>query len=339
MKKISLQYISDSLKISKPTISLVLNGRGDEKRINKNTQEKIIRFAKAHNYKANKFARGLSIGKSEMIGLVVPTISDTFFARIARRIEKKAEIYGYTVVFGSTGEKKEKESRLIQSMLDNQVDGLIIASSQQNQKDISGLKKRKFPFVLIDREYPNIDTNYVGVNNFDFVKIAVDQLVKNNKKRIGIVTLEPGLEPIKQRLLGYMQGMKSNGLPVEEGFIQELNRDTFDEDMGEVIKKMVTPSVKIDGIIFTTHFLALEGIRILKKLNKEIPKEVALISFGQANAFDLVAPPITSIIQPTDEIGDNAVDLLLRDMEAGETNNDKIIINTNLIIRKSCGAM
>ncbi len=131
LKKISLQDISKSLNISKGTISLVLNGRGDEKRVSKETQEKIIKFAKDHNYNANQLARALSRGKSDMIGLVVPNISDVFFATIARRIEKKAEQSGYNVIFSSTGERIEKESRIIQSMLDRQVDGLIIASCQK----------------------------------------------------------------------------------------------------------------------------------------------------------------------------------------------------------------
>ena len=122
MKKISLQDISSQLNISKATISIVLNGRGDEKRVSKTTQEKIIQFARENNYKANYLARGLSLGKSDTIGLVVPNIGDSYFARIARRIERKARRSGYNVVFSSTGESKERESELIQSMLSRGVD-------------------------------------------------------------------------------------------------------------------------------------------------------------------------------------------------------------------------
>src|SRR6056300_426746 len=121
MKKASIKDIAKHLNVSVSTVSLTLNGRGDEKRISKDTQKKIIAYAEQQNYRPNPFAKGLKKGSSDTIGLVVPNISDSFYARIARRIEKKAEEYGYNVVFSSTGESKKKEKELIRSMLDRQV--------------------------------------------------------------------------------------------------------------------------------------------------------------------------------------------------------------------------
>jgi LacI family transcriptional regulator len=337
LKKISLQDISKSLNISKSTISLVLNGRGNEKRVSKETQEKIIKFAKEHNYKANQLARGLSRGKSDMIGLIVPNISDIFYARIARRIERIAERSGYNVIFSSSGESARKEAELIHSMLNRQVDGLIIASCQQNAEDILRLKRINFPFVLIDRQYPEIETNYVGVDNAGGVSVSVNQLVKSGRKRIGFVSLKPGLDAIHERLVGYEQTMQQNGLEIKEGFVQELDYESIESDMPHIINEMVKFPVSIEGIVFATHYLAAAGLRELKKLNVRIPMDVALVSFGQMSDFDLVEPPITSVVQPTDEIGDKAVELLLSGMKDELPVDKKIILQTNLVIRKSCG--
>lgn len=339
MKKVTLLDISNSLKISKSTISLVLNGRGDEKRVSKETQEKIIRFAKEHNYKANQLARGLSTGKSDMIGLVIPNISDSFYARIARRIEKKASLSGYNVVFSSTGESRNRETELIQSMLDRQVDGLIIASTQKNKDDIISLKQQHFPFVLIDRHYPDIETNFVCVDNTGGIARAVDQLAGLGRKRIGFVSLKPDLQAIQDRLLGYRQTMKKYGFFVEDGFVQELDYNCIDIEMPEVIKTMTQNPVSIDGIVFATHFLAASGLRELKKLNVQVPAGVALVSFGQMSAFDLTDPPITSVIQPVDEIGDNAVDILLKNLSQDALDFEQMNLKTKLVIRKSCGAV
>jgi LacI family transcriptional regulator len=337
LKKISLQDISRSLNISKSTISLVLNGRGDEKRVSKETQERIIKFAKEHNYKANQLARGLSRGKSDMIGLIVPNISDIFYARIARRIERIAERSGYNVIFSSSGESARKEAELIHSMLNRQVDGLIIASCQQNADDILRLKRINFPFVLIDRQYPEIETNYVGVDNAGGVSVLVNQLVKSGRKRIGFVSLKPGLDAIHERLVGYEQTMQQSGLEIKEGFVQELDYESIETDMPKVINKMIKFPVSIEGIVFATHYLAAAGLRELKKLNVRIPMDVAIVSFGQMSDFDLVEPPITSVIQPTDEIGDKAVELLLSGMKNELPVDKKIILQTNLVLRKSCG--
>ena len=339
MKNITLQDIANQLKISKATISIVLNGHGDEKRVSKETQKRIIQYARENNYRANHLARGLSLGKSDTIGLVVPNIGDNYFARIARRIERKARQSGYNVVFSSTGESGERESELIQSMLSRGVDGLIIASSQKNQEDILLLKKSKFPFVLIDRWYPELETNFVGEDNANGVSQATNQLFKMGKKRIGFVSLKSGLEALHMRLAGYQNTMMQNGLPVEDTFIEKLDYEYSESDMLEVIRSMAQPPSSIEGIVFATHFLAASGLRALKKLDLRIPVDVALISFGQMNAFDLIEPPVTSVVQPVDELGDRAVEILFDNMGGKSTEPKHIILNNTLVIRKSCGAL
>ena len=339
VKNITLQDIANQLNVSKATISIVLNGHGDEKRVSKETQERIVQFARGKNYRANQLARGLSLGKSEMIGLVIPNIGDNYYARIARRIERKARLSGYNVVFSSTGENRERESELIQSMLSRGVDGLIIASSQKNQEDIERLKKSNFPFVLIERCYPELDTNFVGEDNEGGISKATNHLIELGQKRIGFVSLKSGLEAMRMRLVGYQNTMKHNGLPVEDTFIKELDYEYSESDMLEVIRSMVQSPSSIEGIVFATHFLAASGLRALKKLNFRIPADVALVSFGQMNAFDLIEPPVTSVIQPVDELGDRAVEILLDNMGGEKREHKSIILHNSLEIRKSCGAL
>lgn len=339
IKKVSLQYISESLNISKGTISLVLNGKGHEKRISKETQERILKFAKDHNYKANQLARGLSRGKSDMIGLVIPNISDSFYARIARRIERIARKTGYNVVFSSTGENQERETELIESMLNRQVDGLIIASSQKNQEDIMRLKRNNFPFVLIDRFYPEVETNFVGVDNVGGITKAVDHLVKLGRKKVGFITLACELEVMCERLEGYRQTMDKYKLPVQQGFVHTLDLDNLEGEMPQAIKRIIQFPTSIEGIVFSTHYLAAAGLRELNKLNIRIPEDVAIISFGQMSAFDLTDPPITSVIQPTDLIGDQAVDILMQNMHEDSFSLRHVRLDTSFIVRKSCGTL
>ena len=337
MKKITLQDISNQLNISKATISFVLNGHGDEKRVSKDTQEKIVQFARENNYKANYLARGLSLGKSETIGLVVPNIGDGYFARIARRIERKARRSGYNVVYSSTGESKERESELISSMLSRGVDGLIIASSLKNQEDILELKRSNFPFVLIDRYYPDLEANYVGEDNEEGASKATMQLLKTGRKRIGFVTLKSALGVLHQRMKGYQLSMEQSGLPLEDLWIRELDYEYTESDMHIQIKSLVQSPSSIEGIVFATHFLAASGIRALKELHVRVPADVALVSFGQMNAFDITDPPITSIVQPVDELGDRAVEILLDNLNGETSDNRRVILGNRLEIRKSCG--
>lgn len=338
MKKISLKDIAKELNVSVSAVSLTLNGRGDEKRISKNTQKRIIEYSKAHNYRPNTFAKGLKKGRSEIIGLVVPNISDAFFSRIARRIEKQAEMAGYDVVFSSTGESGEIEAKKIQSMLDRQVDGLIIASCQKNNLDIQRFKNDNFPFVLIDRLYPEIETNYVGFDNVGGITSAVEQLIQSGRKRIGFVSLSIDLGTIRERLDGYVQAMNKHSLPLVDGFIQEMEYTSLEVDMPSVIEKMVNETCNVDAIVFATQYLTTEGLRHLKVLDSKVPDDVAIVSYGQKQDFDLFEPAVSEVNLPINEMGDKAVDMLLRNMKEANFTCENIRLQTELVVRKSCGS-
>lgn len=338
MKTITLQDISNELKISKATISNVLNGRGDEKRISKETQEKIKKFAHEHKYKANRLARALSSGKSDLIGLIVPNISDVFFATIARRIEKRAVQGGYDVIFSSTGESVEREKKIIQSMLERKVDGLIIASCQKNEEDILQLIQNNFPLVLVDRRYPDIKANFVGLDNYEGISILVKQLVSLGRKRIGFITLNIALINLRERLDSYLRTMELSGIDVENGFVQELDYDHTESDLQRILDKMLKHPIHVDSLVFATHFDAADAIRQLKAMKVNVPEDVALVSFGQKKDFDIIEPPITAVKFPIDIIGDRAVDILLKNIKNSNSILTEEYFQTELIIRKSCGA-
>jgi len=340
MKKVFLKDIAENLNISKTTVSLVLNNKGDENKISKETQKKVIDYAKAHNYKPNELARGLSSGKSETIGLIIPTISDTFYARIASCLEKKARQYGYTVIFSSSKEIPKKEAELIRSMLNRQVEGLIIASTQQNKEEIAALKKTKIPFVLFDRHYPNCKTNYVVVDNFAGAKVATEHLLNLKRRRIGFVTLKPGLEVMRQRLLGYQSALNNHNIDLKQNLVKELSINQFQSEMAQTIRELILFPNSVDAILFSTHYLTVLGLRELRKLNIRVPQDVAIVSFDELSTFDLVHPPITSVVQPVDEIGDLVMDVLMNRIKSRKSLPlDQKILDTKLTIRKSCGTI
>jgi len=338
LKKIYLKDIAKSLQVSKTTVSLVLNNKGDIHKISKDTQKRILDFARKHNYKANHLARGLSRGQSETIGLIIPNIADVFYSKIASCIEKKAKEYNYTVVFSSSNENTETEKELILSMMNRQVDGLIIASTQQNETDIQQLKNAKFPFVLIDRHYPDIDTNYVIVDNHDGVKNVTQHLINLGKEKIGFISIEPKLDAIKQRLYGYQDALLVNDIPEKKEYIKELNNNNYQQQMKGAIRELVGAPNHVDAIVFSTHYLTASGLRELRLLNCKVPDDVAIVSFDELSAFDLIDPAITAIIQPVNKLGNYAVEILLDEMEGRKTSKEsKKILKTELVVRKSCG--
>lgn len=339
MKKVFLKDIAEALNLSKTAVSMVLNNKGDENKISKDTQKRVWDFARKHRYQPNQMARGLSLGKSDTIGLIVPNISDIFYAKIAHHVERKAKGLGYNVVFSSSNEDPETEKQLIYSMLNRQMDGLIIASTQKNQADIEELNRANFPFVLIDRHYPDLNTNYVIVDNQKGAESMTRHLLEQGKKRICLVSIESELDAMLQRRLGYEKALRDAGLELVSEMVKALSPFGYESEMEGAVREMLRGSQVVDGIVFTTHYLAASGLRVLKALKVKVPDEVAIISFDELGAFDLVEPPITANRQPVEEIGRFAVEILVHEIGKKKTGIEKQrVLPTQLLIRSSCGA-
>lgn len=339
MKKTSIKDIATHLNVSVATVSLTLNKRGDEKRISQETQKRIIQYAQERNYKPNIFAKGLRKGRSEILGLIIPNISDSFYARIASQIEKIAAKQGYKVIYSSSEESGEKESELIHSMLDQQVEGLIIASTQKNKKDILKLKRMKFPFVLIDRHYPGIETDYVIADDRGGTEMAVKHLLDQNISRIGLVTLKPGLDAIKNRFLGYKNTLEKHGIDLKPEYVHELSSkmETYTEEMKLVFDSYQNMDTQAEAIIFSTHYLAACGLREIRSRNLNVPNDYKVVSYDENSTFDLIEPPITVVTQPVKKIGEQAVEILLEKLKSDKNETTQVILDTGFIIRKSCG--
>lgn len=340
MKKVSLADVAKSLGVSKTLVSLVLNNRGDEKGINKDTQQRVRDKVKELNYKPNQFARGLRIGKSNTIGLVVADISNSFYAKLCRSIEDHCTSNGYNLMICSSDENPEKESELIQMLVDRQVDGLIISSTQKNYTDINQLKKNNFPFVLIDRDIPKIEANYVGVENKLGAKNVVDHLIKLGNRKIGHLTISPShLSSLKERTAGYKEALKEHGIRVDNNLIREISFDKIKEDVRRELKELLSPPQSINSLFVANNNIAVACLECFKEMKIRIPQDIALVSFDDIDAFKLCYPPVTAVVQPITKMGEEAVSILIDNIKNNENfQHKKISLPTRLEVRKSCGS-
>lgn len=339
MKKTTLADVAKSLGVSKTLVSLVLNGRGDEKGINKDTQKRVLERVQELNYKPNQFARGLRVGKSNTIGLIIADISNSFYAKICRSIEDNCTANGYNLIICSSDENPEKESQLIQMLIERQVDGLIISTTQKNNKDLNFLKKNGFPFVLIDRYQPKIDTNYVIVNNEIAAKNAVEHLIHLGNKKIGYLTITPShISTIKDRTEGYKAALKENGIRYDSKLVREVNFNNINEDVKNGLKYLLKAPHSVNAIFTANNNIAVACLASLKEMNIKIPQDIALVSFDDIDAFKLCYPPVTAISQPIAEMGEKTVAILIDNINADkEFKYKKAQLSTTLEIRRSCG--
>jgi LacI family transcriptional regulator len=283
--------------------------------------QKIRETAKRLNYQPDQIARSLKSKKTRTIGLVVADISNPFFGNLARIIEDEASQNKYTLIIGSSDEDPEKMDKILDVMVSRQVDGFILVPTQGSYKRICLLKQNNIPFVLIDRCYENISTNYVIIDNF---KASVDAmhffLGEKGYKKVGIISYKSNLNHFKGRIKGYIKALTDFSIKPDINLIKKVDYYKLKQQMQVAISNLIEKE-HAEAIYFTTNTLAMEGLKYIFNLGIKIPEELDILAFDHAEAYHFFHYPLPRIIQPIPEMGIKAVKLLIDQME---NESDKI---------------
>ena len=333
-KKLSIVDIANALNVSKTTISFILNGRAQEKRIGAELVEKVMKYVAEVGYKANSLAKSLRTGKSNTIGLMVEDISNPFFASIARLIEDRAYKNGYKIIYCSTDNDTQKTQDLINMFRDRHVDGYIIAPPEGIEEDIESLIKDGMPVVLFDRHLPNVNTDFIEVDNLFSTYNATRHLIDQGFKNIAFVTFASHQTQMVDRVKGYQDAINGAGL---KATVKEI---VFNQDAGLImnpLRDFIKANLQLDAILFGTNHIGTCGLKIMQELGKKAPTDIAVISFDDYDVFELHSPPVTAISQPVEEIADNVISVLLEKLNdsTSSTKPQSIILKTDLKIRNS----
>ena len=332
-KRVSLKDIAEKVGVSIALVSYVMNGQEKQKRVGADVVERIREVARELNYKPNQIAQSLRTGSTKTIGLIVGDISNPFFGSIARVIEDEAIKHGYTVIFGSADEDMNKSASLIETLINRQVDGFIIAPAEGTAMQIKALNDKKTPLVLIDRYFDEVPTNYVVLNNFDASYDAISHLIDNGYRKIGMIAYQSTLIHMQERIRGYSEAMTDRN-PENEIRIEEVDYNHINLDMEKAMLKLMDGKNKIDALFFATNALTISGLYLIKKLDLKIPEELAIIGFDGNAAFDFFKTPLSYIEQPIEGMGVEAVRVLVEQID-GSNEIANIQLRHTLIKRES----
>jgi LacI family transcriptional regulator len=334
-KKVSLKDIANKVGVSTALVSYVLNGQEKEKRVGVEIAKKILEVAKEFNYKPNQIARSLRKGSTKTIGLIVADIANPFFGSLARIIEDEANKYGYTVIFGSSDESSAKSAALIDILINRQVDGFIIVPSEGSEDQIKNLIQKNIPFILVDRFFPELQTSYIVLDNFNASNEAISHLIGKGYKRIGIIAYKSKMVHMQERIAGYINAVTS--VKNNHGqFIKEIRFDHVEQDIENAINDLVIKNKKVDALFFATNSLSIAGLYCINKYGIKVPKDLAILGFDGNESFDFFYSPLTYVEQPISEMGKASVRALV-DLIDGANKIIHIKLQHKLIIRKSCG--
>ena len=332
-KKIVLKDIAKKAGVSTTLVSYVLNNQKGN-RINKETARKIRDIAKELNYRTNQVAKSLKTNKTFTIGVIVADISNPFSANLVRILEDEAERDNYTVIFGSSDENLQKFRKLIDTLINRQVDGLIISPPSHAETDLENLRQKGIPFVLLDRYFIDIKTSYVALDNFNASREAVMHLIGKGRKRIGMIAYQSELFHLQERTRGYISALKESKIGFEPRRLKEIDINNYKSEIETAIDDMLSSDYSPDAILLGSNKIANSSLKYINSLPLKVPEDLAIVSFDQAEILDLFYVPITYIKQPLQEMGQMAIKILLE-----EINNSNTISQVNmkgeLVIRDS----
>ncbi len=342
MKRTSLNDIAKQLGVSKTLVSFVLNGKAKEYRISDEICRKVMDLAMELNYQPNRIAQGLRTGKTKTFGLVIADISNPFFGKLCREIEQETARNGYRLIVCSSDENPENSRQQIAMLQQSQVDGFIISPPMNSEDQILALSKGSIPFVLIDRYFPEIESNYIVVDNFEAAYRATSHLLKLGRKKIANLTVNLNLVNMKERTDGYKQALLDHSVKIDDNLVRVLPFSHDSKDVALAIKELVgdRTDFKADAILFSTSKIGIMGIECISQLELIIPDDIAVVSFDNTDAYKICVSPVTVVGQPLREIGKTAVQILLNEIlhpEAG-SKHQQIKLKTEFIVRKSCGS-
>jgi LacI family transcriptional regulator, sucrose operon repressor len=320
----TIHDVAKLANVSVTTVSRVLNNRGY---ISEATRAKVYKTMEELNYQPNEIARALLRKQSNVIGLIVPSVSHPFFSELANYVENYAYELGYKMLLCNSELDPLKEKDYIEMLKRNRVDGIIMGSHTLQVEEYKNLSS---PIVTIDRQISG-EIPFISSDNFAGGDLAAKLLVDKGCKKIAHICGNLELRLLaNQRTEAFRAVMEEHGI---EHIIIQTDMNVFDQVQYEqIINQLFKNHPDIDGLFATSDIIAAFAVKECAAAGKRIPEDVRIIGYDDVKAARWITPELTTIKQPISEIGKLAVDLIVKQMneEFFETEN---IIPVSLVER------
>ena len=328
----TIREVAKAAGVSSTTVSHVLNGT---RFVSEGVRGRVLTAMHALGYQHNVLARSLRRGETHTIGLILPDSANPFFAKVGRGIEAAAYDQAYSVVLCNSEGNLAREEHYTEVLTQKQVDGIIFVAAGDRTKSLSVLLDRGVPSVVIDRDLPDAKVDAVLADNRQGGYLATRHLLALGHRRIACVSGPSNITPSAHRVTGYRQALAEAGLPVDEHLIL---RGDFQLESGwaaasELLRRPAPPT----AIFACNDLMAIGVIRAAADLSRRIPEHLAVVGFDDIELSAYSVPPLTTVLQPTTDMGRRAVQLLMDRIGKPDLPHRREIFPTTLTVRASCG--
>lgn len=334
MKPVTIKDIAKRLNISTSTVSRALADRWD---VNPETRRAVLEMADQLHYKPNLISLGLRSNQSFSIGVIIPEFVNSFFAEVINGINSVLVANNYQVLICQSNESWETEKSNIRFLESRCVDGFLVSVSDDraNCDYFRALIEKGVPVVFFNRVCDEADAPEVIIDDRRWAFEATDHLIREGCRRIVHLTGPDNLSVSILRKAGYLDALAAHGIEAEESLI--VPAGLFLEDGAAAAMKILAMEERPDGLFAITDPVAIGAMKTLRKRGVRIPEEIAVVGFSESPMAAIVEPELTSVEQPTFEIGAAAARILLEWLHEGAMprRSRKVVIDASLNIRES----
>lgn len=321
--------------VSVATVSAVIN---NNKYVSPDLMQRVQESIAALSYERNSLAQGLKKQTSQTIGLIISDITNPYFTSVVRGVEDVANAHGYSLILGNTDENPKKEMNYIRLLESKRVDGLIMARpAPGNDAYLRSWPTNRLPLVSIGYLPKDESIDAVLIDNVGGARQAVEHLITLGHRRIGIVTGLPGITATEERLVGYQQALGAHGLPLDPALIAEGNL-RIDGGERAALQLLNQSTARPTALFVTNGLMVIGALRAIDRVEMRCPEDIALVGFDDFEWAAVMRPRLTTVRQPTYEIGQKAAQILFDRLEERDATPQVIRIEPQLIIRESSGA-
>jgi LacI family transcriptional regulator len=321
--------------VSTATVSHVINGT---RFVDPQTAERVRRSIELLGYRPNSLARSLRRNETRLIGMLIPDNSNPYFAEIARTIEDRGFSAGYSVILCNSDGSEAKEGAYVEKLLSKQIDGMILISSSNSFKPLHTILGARVPCVVADRELGDLEVDQVLIDNEQGGYLAGKHLIGLGHRRIGYIAGPNSLSLSVHRLTGLRSALREGGIDLPEAAV--VQGDFQFEGGVKGVRRLLDAVPGLTAVFAANDRMAVGAIATLMRAGLRVPQDVSVLGYDNIPLAAAMWPALTTIAQPTGDLGNMIITLLLERIQArGEDLKPRrVLLPVQLIERESCEA-
>lgn len=328
--RVTIVDVAREANVSFATVSRVVNGKDY---VSAPTRERVMQAMTKIGYTVNRQARVLAGGRTQVIGLLVPMLDTSYIGEILRGIDQELTAASYDLMLYTTHHRKTRESVYANSLMNGMTDALLMVLPMAPEAYITSIRRRDFPFVLIDHEGLNPQGPSVGATNREGAKQAIRHLLDLGHTRIGIITGNMDMDCARERLVGCEEALAEAGLPLDQDLVK---RGDFGRSLGYQMAQELLQLSEPPTAIFASNDVSAFGVMdAVHNAGLRIPDDMSIVGFDDIKEAQLTHPSLTTVCQPLYEMGRLATRMVLDQIADPNTPRERVELPTSLVVRET----